>query len=232
MPRQFRAPSDQELPAGPWGDFVREVGKLYRQAGRPTFRAIEDQIVKSESSGYMSRERLRRMVSGTLPIPRPWADVEAAILVLAQMAQVGLADNIEAYSTTRRRHLLDLWNQAMDSNPSAPDDRSAGHETEHSFALPPSQGYLERLRPSLINDDLQTFVNDLRLLQEAAGQPSLSWLARRANVTKASLIRLLKADKFPHWELVEAFVQACNAEPEDWRERWEQLRVSRQWQDL
>src|ERR1700759_4491469 len=66
----------------------------------------------------------------------------------------------------------------------------------------------------------------LRLLRQEAGL-TLRQLASRTGLSAATLSVAASGRELPTWKVTSAYVQACGADPEDWRGRREHLsRVS------
>ena len=60
----------------------------------------------------------------------------------------------------------------------------------------------------------------LRLLRQEAGL-TLRQLASRTGLSAATLSVAASGRELPTWKVTSAYVQACGADPEDWRVRWE-----------
>ncbi|NUT17992.1 MAG: helix-turn-helix domain-containing protein [Hamadaea sp.] len=74
--------------------------------------------------------------------------------------------------------------------------------------LDPSTGILAR------------FASRLRELRESAGRPSYSTLAARTHYSRSALAQATDGRKLPSWPVVQAYVQACGADVEQWRQLW------------
>src|ERR1700760_554735 len=59
----------------------------------------------------------------------------------------------------------------------------------------------------------------LRLLRQEAGL-TLRQLASRTGLSAATLSVAASGRELPTWKVTSAYVQACGADPEDWRVRW------------
>src|ERR1700759_318620 len=64
------------------------------------------------------------------------------------------------------------------------------------------------------------FAQQLRLLRQEAGL-TLRQLAARTGLSAATLSVAASGRELPTWKVTSAYVQACGADPEDWRVRWE-----------
>ncbi|MFI1291632.1 hypothetical protein ACH4VM_24740 [Streptomyces sp. NPDC020792] len=126
MAQVLRMPTAAELPDGPRRQFVEALFSYYRDAGRPTLRAIADDIAgKPEFDAFTaSRETIRKMLRGTT-VPLSWDVVSAVLTVLCERAYIdpdlkyhagGFGDG----TTSRREELRHLWNEALDAPPSSP----------------------------------------------------------------------------------------------------------------
>ncbi|MFV2021943.1 helix-turn-helix domain-containing protein [Micromonospora sp. LOL_023] len=67
---------------------------------------------------------------------------------------------------------------------------------------------------------LTDFVADLARLRRDAGQPSLRKMAEKAHYSHTALSSVLSGTRLPSLELTLAFVRACGADEDVWRERW------------
>ncbi|MFF1715936.1 hypothetical protein [Streptomyces sp. NPDC058268] len=126
MAQVLRMPTEVELPEGPRRRFVEALFSHYREAGRPTLRAIADDIAgKPQFDAFTaSRETIRKMLRG-LTVPLSWAVVDAVLTVLCERASIdpdmeyhlgGFGDDV----STPRRDLRNLWNAALDAPPPSP----------------------------------------------------------------------------------------------------------------
>lgn len=70
----------------------------------------------------------------------------------------------------------------------------------------------------------QAFAAELRKLYEEAGSPKFLQMARKTGKSRTALSEAVGGDHLPTWETVEAFVRACNSNPEAWRFKWAQTR--------
>ena len=89
MARIMRMPPKSELPDGPHRNFVEELRRYYRAAGRPPLRqvsrAIEGRADLKEVTA--SQETVRRMLRGMV-IPTDWDRVYAVFFVFCEMANI------------------------------------------------------------------------------------------------------------------------------------------------
>src|SRR6185437_3685248 len=74
---------------------------------------------------------------------------------------------------------------------------------------------------------LADFARDLRLLRKSAGNPPYRALAKRAGFSASTLSVAASGTRLPSLDVTLAYVQACGADPEPWRLRWQQLAVAR-----
>jgi hypothetical protein len=122
----LRMPTEAELPDGPRRRFVDALFSYYRDAGRPTLRAISDDIAgKSQFDAFtVSRETIRKMLRGKT-VPLSWAVVDAVLTVLCERAHLdpdaeyhtgGFGDD----TSTWRQDLRRMWNEALDAPPPSP----------------------------------------------------------------------------------------------------------------
>jgi hypothetical protein len=132
MAQVLRMPTEAELPNGPRRQFVEALFAHYRDAGRPTLRAISDDIAgKSQFDAFtVSRETIRKMLRGKT-VPLSWAVVDAVLTVLCERAHVdpdteyhvgGFGDE----TSTWRQDLRRMWNDALDAPPPSSAPPSSG----------------------------------------------------------------------------------------------------------
>lgn len=67
---------------------------------------------------------------------------------------------------------------------------------------------------------LREFARRLRRLREENGSLSYRQLAKSANFAAPTLARAASGRSLPSWELTQAYVTACGADPEQWRSAW------------
>jgi WD40 repeat protein len=70
---------------------------------------------------------------------------------------------------------------------------------------------------------LLAFAADLRRLREKAGSPTYRELAASAHYSVTVLSQAASGRKLPSLAVTEAYVQACDGDPEEWRQRWHQV---------
>lgn len=68
---------------------------------------------------------------------------------------------------------------------------------------------------------VQAFAFDLRVLREAAGNPTYRALAKSAGYSATTLGEAAGGVRFPTLDVVLAYVGACGADTVQWRERWQ-----------
>src|SRR6266568_4453249 len=89
MARIMRMPPKSDLPDGLHRDFVEELRRYYRAAGRPSLRqvsrAIEGRADLKEVTA--SQESVRRMLKGMV-LPTDWDRVYAVFFVLCEMGNI------------------------------------------------------------------------------------------------------------------------------------------------
>ncbi|MEU0881678.1 helix-turn-helix domain-containing protein [Lentzea sp. NPDC005914] len=73
---------------------------------------------------------------------------------------------------------------------------------------------------------LLQFAADLRRLREQAGSPTYRELSRRAHYSAAALSEAAGGRKLPSLAVTKAYVQACDADPEEWARRWREVAAS------
>ncbi|GAA1959428.1 hypothetical protein [Catenulispora subtropica] len=123
MAAVLRLPSYEALPGGAHRIFILELFRLYRLAGRPPLREIEEKVLEmvEETDLTVSRETIRRTLQAKT-IPR-WASVEAMLVALASIAKINPDEKApdidrddELFGTYRER-LNQAWNDAIDYRP-------------------------------------------------------------------------------------------------------------------
>jgi hypothetical protein len=150
MARIMRIPPKSELPEGPHRDFVEELRRYYRDAGRPPLRqisrAIEGRADLKEVTA--SQETVRRMLRG-MALPADWDRVYAVFFVLCEMAGIDPeADRWEepgyGESESKTGYLRRLWDEALEAPPPVPRPavpRQASRGYEDPWASAPPGGY-------------------------------------------------------------------------------------------
>jgi hypothetical protein len=68
---------------------------------------------------------------------------------------------------------------------------------------------------------VQAFAFDLRVLREAAGNPTYRTLAKAAGYSASTLGEAAGGVRFPTLDVILAYVGACGGDAEHWRERWQ-----------
>lgn len=123
MARIVRMPPESELPKGPHREFVEELRRYYRAAGRPPLRqvsrAIEGRTDLKEVTA--SQETVRRMLRGIV-LPTDWDRVYAVFFVLCEIGNIDPeADrwDDERYGEreTNSQYLQRLWDTALEAEP-------------------------------------------------------------------------------------------------------------------
>jgi CRP/FNR family cyclic AMP-dependent transcriptional regulator len=117
--RTIPMPSKGDLPDGPRRDFVTELRRYYRAAGRPALRkvsrAIEGRADLREITA--SVETVRRMVTGIV-LPADQDRVYAVFRVLCEMADIDPDaprwGDSDVPSYTNWQHLQRLWDTALE----------------------------------------------------------------------------------------------------------------------
>ncbi|MFI9169213.1 nSTAND1 domain-containing NTPase [Streptomyces lincolnensis] len=67
---------------------------------------------------------------------------------------------------------------------------------------------------------VQRLAHELRLLREKAGKPPYREMAQRAGYSTTALSQAAAGDQLPSLPLVRAYVQALDADPDEWERRW------------
>jgi hypothetical protein len=120
----IRMPSARDLPRGPRRDLVEELFFFYREAGRPTLRAISDWIKEQDGlAGTASRETIRRMLAGT-SVPAQWETANAVFQALCKLAGRDPDRKYPSHPDPRshRERFKDMWNMAIDDSEPQPAD--------------------------------------------------------------------------------------------------------------
>jgi hypothetical protein len=106
-----------ELPEGPRRDFVEELRRYYRAAGRPPLRHVSNLIEGRADLKEItaSQETVRRMLRGIV-IPTDWNRVNAVFQVFCEIGEIDpVADRWEdSYNSeeNNREYLRRLWDAA------------------------------------------------------------------------------------------------------------------------
>jgi|tagenome__1003787_1003787.scaffolds.fasta_scaffold19981706_2 hypothetical protein len=125
MPRIIRMPRPDVVPERTKRrEFVEEMFRLYRAAGSPALREIEEWIrANDDLKGTASTETIRRILRGHVP-PR-WSTVEA--IALAFFAMSDLEPGEERFSENMGDQFTNMdatrqaWADAIEEDPAAPD---------------------------------------------------------------------------------------------------------------
>ncbi|MGW1297738.1 hypothetical protein [Streptomyces sp. NPDC002533] len=135
MPRMLRMPGKDVLPPGPKRDLVAELCVHYRLAARPPLPKIAALTGTESNPHKVSRETIRRLLTGTTT--SQWVVVDALLLALCQLQDRDPDGRRwpepddsrwdENDPTTCREHLRRLWNDDID-----------GLEPDEAPATPPA----------------------------------------------------------------------------------------------
>ena len=127
MARIMRMPPKSDLPDGPHREFVEELRRYYRIAGRPSLRevsrAIEGRADLKEVTA--SQETVRRMLKGMV-LPTDWDRVYAVFFVLCEMGNIDPGANRWSDSRyddepeSNSEYLNQLWDNALEADPNPP----------------------------------------------------------------------------------------------------------------
>lgn len=123
MPKVLTMPPVDQLPEGPRRRFVEELFAHYREAGRPTLRAISQWITDNTDRLYLrgtaSTETIRRVLNGrTVP---SWPTTETILEALCGLAgrstdEQRWPDNEWSGDVTFKDELKLRWNAALDQS--------------------------------------------------------------------------------------------------------------------
>jgi len=125
MARIIKMPPEDELPEGPRREFVGELRRYYRAAGRPPLRHVSKLIEGRADLKEVtaSQETVRRILRGMV-IPTDWNRVNAVFQVLCEIGEIAPdADRWEdSYNgeESNREHLKRLWDAALEAEPNPP----------------------------------------------------------------------------------------------------------------
>jgi hypothetical protein len=129
MARIMRMPPKSDLPDGPHREFVEELRRYYRIAGRPSLRevsrAIEGRADLKEVTA--SQETVRRMLKGMV-LPTDWDRVYAVFFVLCEMGKINPDDQrwhgedsrFDPEPESNSEYLNRLWDNALEAEPNSP----------------------------------------------------------------------------------------------------------------
>lgn len=129
MARTIPMPSKAELPEGPRRDFVQELRRYYRAAGRPPLRQISTAIERHAdpeiSKVTASAETVRRMITGkVLPVERD--RVRSVFIVFCELGgidpEASRWDEYDRYDEheTNWQYVQRLWDTALEDEADAP----------------------------------------------------------------------------------------------------------------
>lgn len=143
MPKVLRMPSESVLRRGAHRDFVEELFGYYRDAGRPTLRAVAEWIADNEQlAGTASPETVRRVLVGK--VQPTWPTAEAILHALCALARRSVderrwPDNGYNDDNPERLddHLRGLWNAMIDEAPRTEPLRDPWATTPASIEEPP-----------------------------------------------------------------------------------------------
>jgi hypothetical protein len=126
MAQIMRMPSESELPDSPHRDFVGELRRYYRAAGRPPVRRVSREIEGRADLKEItaSQETVRRMLRGMV-LPTNWDRVYAVFFVLCEMGNIDPEaerwdDNYNDGSESNSEYLKRLWDTALEAEPNPP----------------------------------------------------------------------------------------------------------------
>jgi hypothetical protein len=126
MARIIRMPSKDELPEGPRREFVEELRRYYRAAGRPPLRRVSNLLEGREDLKEVtaSQETVRRILRGIV-IPTDWNRVNAVFQVFCEIGEIDpdaerWESRYDEESESNREYVRRLWDAALEeeSNPS------------------------------------------------------------------------------------------------------------------
>ena len=122
MARIIKMPPKNELPEGPRRDFVEELRRYYRAAGRPPLRHVSKLIEGRTDLKEVtaSQETVRRILRGMV-IPTDWNRVNAIFQVFCEIGEIDPdADRWEdSYDgeESNREYVRRLWDAALEEEP-------------------------------------------------------------------------------------------------------------------
>jgi hypothetical protein len=125
MARIIKMPSQDELPEGPRREFVVELRRYYRAAGRPPLRHVSRLIEGRQDLKEVtaSQETIRRILRGIV-IPVDWNRVNAVFQVFCEIGEIDpdadrWQDSYEGEESNREQ-LKQLWDVALEAEPNTP----------------------------------------------------------------------------------------------------------------
>jgi hypothetical protein len=123
MARIIRMPSKDELPEGPRREFVDELRRYYRAAGRPPLRRVSNLLEGRADLKEVtaSQETVRRILRGIV-IPTDWNRVNAVFQVFCEIGEIDPgADRWENSrfdeAESNREYVRRLWDAALEEEP-------------------------------------------------------------------------------------------------------------------
>lgn len=125
MARIIKMPSKNELPVGPRRDFVEELRRYYRAAGRPPLRHVSKLIEGRADLKEVtaSQETVRRILRGIV-IPTDWNRVNAVFQVFCEIGEIDpdAARWEDSYNgeESNREYVRRLWDVALEEEPDSP----------------------------------------------------------------------------------------------------------------
>jgi len=122
MARIIKMPPKDELPEGPRREFVDELRRYYRAAGRPPLRHVSKLIEGRADLKEVtaSQETVRRIIRGIV-IPTDWNRVNAVFQVFCEIGTIDPGadrweDNYNGQESNRD-YLRRLWDAALEEEP-------------------------------------------------------------------------------------------------------------------
>lgn len=126
MARIIKMPSKDELPDGPRREFVEELRRYYRAAGRPPLRHVSKQIEGREDLKEVtaSQETVRRILRGIV-IPTDWNRLNAVFQVFCEIGEIDpdadrWKDRFDG-SGSNREYVKRLWDAALEEESNPPE---------------------------------------------------------------------------------------------------------------
>jgi hypothetical protein len=125
MARIIKMPPKDELPGGPRREFVEELRRYYRAAGRPPLRHVSNLIEGRADLKEVtaSQETVRRILRGIV-IPTDWNRVNAVFQVFCEIGEIDPgADRWEDShygEESNREYVRRLWDAALEEEPNPP----------------------------------------------------------------------------------------------------------------
>ena len=123
MARIIKMPPKGELPDGPRREFVEELRRYYRAAGRPPLRHVSKLIEGRTDLKEVtaSQETVRRILPGIV-IPTDWNRVNAVFQVLCEIGEIDPGadrweDSRYNEEENNRECVRRLWDAALEEEP-------------------------------------------------------------------------------------------------------------------